>query len=296
MTALPPNTATTRVWDQQSVWSQTANHLKVSVERARSGALGLVLVAAVLGTAASQTMDVTSWLGPLLAFAAACAAGAAPFAAQRGGPARLSDWIRARAVSEALKAEVYQSLTGVGDYQDRDGAGALLAERAARYRTDATDLVRHTTGVEPVTRPLPAVTGIDSYVEQRLRRQIDTYYRPKSAFMLRRFEQISRAELALGVLGAVLAAAAGAFAVDRIAAWVAVAASLAIAVTAHGIAQRYAYQHLEFLRTAEQLERLLEEWTDRPVRTPEAAADLVTACEHAISIQNESWMIRWVVS
>ncbi|ANW17466.1 DUF4231 domain-containing protein [Streptomyces clavuligerus] len=300
MTVTPRNAAIAKVWDQQSIWSQSADRLKSSVEGARTAALALALVAAALGTAASQSMDLTSWLGPLLAFAAAAAAGAAPFVAQRGGPARLSDWIRARAVSEALKAEVYICLAGAGPYQDREHAPTLLAERAHGFRTDATDLIRHTAGRTPRNRPLPPVTDTDSYVEHRLRRQIDTYYRPKADVMHARVERVSRVELVFGLLGAALAAAAGALAADRLAAWVAVVASLSIGVTAHGIAQRYAYQHLEFLRTAEQLERLLAEWaadgaaTGAP--TAEAATALVTECEHAISIQNEAWMIRWTVS
>ncbi|MER6913431.1 DUF4231 domain-containing protein [Streptomyces sp. NPDC000594] len=296
MTATQRNADIAEIWDQQSIWSQAANQLKASVEKARTTALGLVITAAALATAASQTMDITSWLGPLLAFAAAGAAGAAPMVAQRGGPSRLSDWIRARAVSEALKAEVYICLSGTGPYRDRDGAAALLAQRAHRFRSDATDLVRHTTGITPAARPLPPVGDIESYVEQRLRRQIDGYYRPKALFMHGRVERVARVELVFGVLGALLAAAAGAFAVDLLAAWVAVAASLSIAVTAHGIAQRYAYQHLEFQRTAEQLEHLLEEWNADTTGCHQRTATLVTDCEHVISIQNEAWMIRWTVS
>ncbi|MGW4298507.1 DUF4231 domain-containing protein [Streptomyces sp. NPDC004646] len=284
-----------QVWDQQSVWSQSANRLKKSVEKARSRALALAVTAAVLGTAAAQVMHRATWLGAMLAFVAALAAGLSPLLARRGGPNLMSDWIRTRAVSEALKGEVYTCLSGVGPYADRGSAAGLLVECAGRFRRDATDLLRHTTGVSAEVRPLPPVVDVDSYVAHRLRRQIDTYYRPKAAWMQGRVERFGRVELAFGAVGALLAAAAGSFKIGGLAAWSGVIASVAIAVTAHSAAQRYTYHHLEFLRTAEELQQLLDQWMAGPVPTDDGAATFVSQCEHVISIQNEAWMIRWTV-
>ncbi len=284
-----------QVWDQQSVWSQSANRLKKSVEAARSRALALTVTAALLGAAASQVMGWSSRLGATLAFVAALAAGMSPLLAHRGGLARTSDWIRTRAVSEALKGEVYTSLAGVGPYADRPNAPTLLAERARDLRRDAADLIRHTAGVSPVTRPLPPVVDLGTYVDHRLRRQIDTYYCPKAAWMQSRVELFGKVELAFGALGALLAAAAGAFTIGGLAAWAGVIASVSIAVTAHVTAQRYTYQHLEFLRTAEELQHLLDRWTADPAVTGEGAEAFVSQCEHVISIQNEAWMVRWTV-
>ncbi|WP_371655950.1 MULTISPECIES: DUF4231 domain-containing protein [unclassified Streptomyces] len=282
------------VWDQQNVWSRSADRLKKAVEGARSKALLLAILAAVLGTGSAQTMGHSEVAGKALAFAAALAAGAAPLLAQRGGPTRLSDWIRVRAVSEALKAEVYTCLARVGPYRDLAGAGALLAERGRAYRTDGGDLIRYTAGIAALPRPLPPVTDLDSYVEYRLRRQIETYYRPKAEWMRRKVVLVGRVELGLGGLAAVLAAFAGVFSAGGFAAWVPVVASVSVALTAHAIAQRYSYQQLEFMRTAEELERLLARWegTAGATGTPEA---FVAECEHVISIQNEAWMIRWTV-
>ncbi|GAA0597939.1 DUF4231 domain-containing protein [Streptomyces crystallinus] len=285
------------VWDQQNVWSRSADRLKKAVEGARSRALLLTLLAAVFGTGAAQAMGHSEVAGKALAFAAALAAGAAPLFAQRGGAARLSDWIRVRAVSEALKAEVYTCLARVGPYREPEGAGRLLAERGRAYRADGGDLVRYTAGITASARPLPPVTDLDSYVEHRLRRQIETYYRPKAEWMRGKVALAGRVELALGALAALLAAAAGVFSAGGLAAWVPVVASVSVALTAHAIAQRYAYQQLEFMRTAEELERLLHRWRHAPgsVETPEAAEAFVAECEHVISIQNEAWMIRWTV-
>ncbi|MFI5852540.1 DUF4231 domain-containing protein [Streptomyces parvulus] len=295
MTATQGQATIQQVWDQQSVWSQSANRLKRSVERARSGALALAVTAAVVGMAASQVMSWSTWLGTTLAFVAALAAGTSPLLAHRSGPVRMGDWIRTRAISEALKGEVYTCLAGVGPYAYRPNAAALLANRARDFRRDAADLLRHTSGVSQVSRPVPPVFDMDTYVDHRLRRQIETYYRPKAAWMQGRVELFGKAELAFGALGALLAAAAGAFTISDLAAWAGVIASVSIAVTAHVTAQRYAYQHLEFLRTAEELQHLLDRWTANPTVTAEGAETFLSQCEHVISIQNEAWMIRWTV-
>ncbi|MFB7710171.1 DUF4231 domain-containing protein [Streptomyces sp. NPDC056105] len=284
-----------QVWDQQSIWSQSANKLKRSIETARSRALMLAVAAAALGTAAAQTMDWNARLGTALAFIAALAAGMSPILGHRAGPGRMSDWIRTRAVSEAFKGEVYTCLAGVGPYEDRDRGTALLAQRAGRFRSDAIDLVRHTTGITAEARTPPLVTDIHTYVDLRLRRQIDTYYRPKAALMHRKMELFGKVELAFGAVGALLAAAAGTFSVGGLAAWGGVVASISVAVTAHGIASRYAYQQLEFLRTAEELQQLLNGCRPETPTSPEAADAFVSKCEHVISIQNEAWMIRWTV-
>ncbi|GGP32014.1 DUF4231 domain-containing protein [Streptomyces melanogenes] len=296
MAVTQDESAIAAVWDQQNVWSRSADRLKKAVEGARGKALLLAILAAVLGTGSAQAMGRNEAAGKALAFAAALAAGAAPLFAQRGGASRLSDWIRVRAVSEALKAEVYTCLARVGPYRDLAGAGALLAERGRAYRTDGGDLIRYTAGITALQRPLPPVTDLDSYVEHRLRRQIETYYRPKAEWMRRKVVLAGRVELALGGLAAALAAAAGVFSVGGLAAWVPVVASVSVALTAHAIAQRYSYQQLEFMRTAEELERLSVRWEGVPGGvTPEAAEAFVAECEHVISIQNEAWMIRWTV-
>ncbi|MEU0744693.1 DUF4231 domain-containing protein [Streptomyces sp. NPDC006134] len=295
VTGISEDAAVSAVWDQQSIWSQSANRLKASVERARALALALGIAAAGMGTAASQMMSWNSLLGKTLAFAAAAAAGAAPLVAQRGGPNRLSDWTRLRAVSEALKAEVYTYLARVGPYRTATSPTALLAERSRSYRSDGIDLARYTTGIAAQPRSIPAVVDADTYVEHRLRQQITTYYRPKAEAMHRKVRFVERIELLLGGFGVVLAAAAGAFSMERAAAWVAIVASVPIAVTAHAVAQRYAYQQLEFTRTAEELERLLERWGTTPHHSTEFADEFVADCEGVISVQNEAWMIRWNV-
>lgn len=288
------DTAIRTVWDAQSVWSQAANKLKLSVERARLTALALGIAAATLGTVAAQTMSGNPSVGRAFAAAAAVAAGTAPLMAQRGGPGRLSDWTRLRAVSEAFKAEAYAYLAG-GGAQHSPGAADALLGRVAQYRASSVDLSHYTFGLAAVARPLPAVTDPGSYVEHRLKAQLTTYYRPKAELMHRRVRFVQRLEFLLGGLGALMAGVSGVYGVEAVAAWIAVAASVSVAVAAHSTAQRYAYQQLEFSRTAQELKRLLERWEQAIDRNPAFVDGFITECESVISIQNEAWMIRWTL-
>ncbi|WP_419993017.1 DUF4231 domain-containing protein [Streptomyces boninensis] len=296
MTHFAQDTAIRETWAEQAVWSQAANRLKVAVERARIIALVLGIAAAALGTAASQTMDGHPGLGRGLAALAAVAAASAPVLAQRGGPARLSDWTRLRAVSEAFKAEAYTYLAGVGAYRGGGDPAAVLRERCHRFRTGSADLAAHTTGIPPENRPLPPVTDGPSYVEHRLLPQLNGYYRPRAELMRRRVRIVERVEFLIGGVGAALAAVAGVYGVEALAAWVAVVASVAVAVAAHATAQRYAYQQLEFTRTAQELAYLLDKWESAVDPEPEFTDAFVAECESVISVQNEAWMIRWTLS
>lgn len=199
-----------------------------------------------------------------------------------------------RAVSEAFKAESYAYLAG-GGAQHSSGAAEALLGRVARYRESSVDLSHYTFGITAVGRPLPAVTDPGSYVEHRLKGQLTTYYRPKAELMHRRVQFVERLEFLLGGLGALMAAVAGVYAVEAVAAWVAVAASVSVAVAAHSTAQRYAYQQLEFSRTAQELERLLERWEQTSDRNPAFVEGFIAECESVVSIQNEAWMIRWTL-
>lgn len=282
-------------WEQQSVWSQGASKMKSTIEHGRLGGLLLGIAAAALATAASQTMNWNALVGKALAAAAALTAGVIPLLIPRTGPQQLSAWTRLRAVSEAFKTEVYCYLTGVGKYCDAGTRDVVLAERLAEFRRSSADLVRYIDGLSPRHRPLPPVTDVKSYIEHRVRQQLNEYYRPRALLMRRKLKRCERSEMLLGTLSAGLAAASAATGQEQVAAWVAVVTSAVIAVGAHAVSQRYAYQELEFIRTADELQRLLEQWASSSDHGDEAAESFVASCESVISVQNEAWMIRWTI-
>jgi hypothetical protein len=272
------------VWGRQSVWSQTANLLKARIDRLRSIMLALAVSSAVLTTLAQVTsLDTT--MGRVLALAAGVAVGLVPLVRLRLGREAVSQWTRARAVSEQLKAETYRFLSGVAPFRGSDRL-RVLAERTRRVQNAAADLLEHTAGVEPAPREVPAVHDADSYVTGRLRPQI-TWYRSRADSLSHRLAWARRAELALGVLGVLLAASAAAFKRDAAAAWVAVVTTVTAAVSSHVAASRWEYQLVEYLRTAAELEELLESWLGAEDHDDAAADALVEHCEHVVSIQND---------
>lgn len=287
-------TPVSAVWDEQSVWSQAANRLKATIGRARAASLASGIAAAVLGTAASQVMAWSGTLGKTLAFGAALAAGLVPVLTTRSGPAAIASWTRLRSVSEAIKNEGYAFLAGVTPYRGAD-AGAELLRRVEELRADASDLLPHTLGIRPARRSPPDVTGMDSYIELRIKQQIENYYRPKAEQMGRKVAAVRRTELLLGVAGAVLGALSGALGAQSAAAWVAVVATVGSAVTVHALASKYQYQQMEFARTADELQRLTSRWAaeNRSGQDAQREDDFVRRCEQVISVLNDAWMVKW---
>lgn len=276
------------LWVRQSIWSQTANRLKKSISRARTTVLGLTIVAAVLGTAATELTRSAPSVGRALALVAAVALGLTALVGQGARRQAMHDWTRARSVSESLKSEVYQALAGVTPYRGGDVDEQLL-KKAETLSDDAGDLVRLTADVAPVERPLPPVHDLDSYVLARVNGQIADYYRPGARRMARRSAASRRAQFGLAAVGVALTATAGITGTNAATAWVAVLTTVSVAAAAHATAERYEYQQLEFTRTADELERLRV--GRRPGASPAADDAFVAACERIISIQNEAWMV-----
>jgi hypothetical protein len=290
MAAIAEPGAAQSVWSRQSVWSQTANRLKAGIGRTRAAALGLTIIAAVLSTLATQVASLNSVAGRTLAVAAAVAVGLAPLVRSQLAPASVADWTRARSVSEGLKGELYTYLSGTGSYRaaDRDHQ---LAVRTQQILTDAGDLLRYTTGLQPGTRELPAVQDVGSYLLARLDPQLN-WYNTRAGELQKKLHRVRNAQFALSAAGVALAAVAATLAATEVVAWVAVATTVSAAVTAYAAASRYEYQLVEYLRTAAQLDRLR---SGRVGGAPDSAADdaFVRDCEQVISVQNEAWMAKW---
>jgi hypothetical protein len=257
------------------------------VKRWRLVVLGLTIAGATLSALAVVAGLDTSG-GKVLAFASAVAVAIAALLRPRSSQQAVRDWTRARSASEALKTEVFLYLTRVGRYGDANPDQPFQDESDAVERA-AGDLLRHASGIEPAPRPLPAVRDVDSYVRERVTSQIDGYYRPQAQEQQRMLDRVRFARLGLGVLGAVLAAAAGTWEVDSVAVWVPVVTTVTAAVAAHAAAERYEYLLVEYLRTAAELERL----RDRRGRAGGPSdEEFVRSCEHVISVQNEGWMAK----
>ncbi|WP_369173362.1 SLATT domain-containing protein [Streptomyces sp. R28] len=204
-----------------------------------------------------------------------------------------SDWTRLRAVSESLKSEVYVSLAGAGRYRTAPSeAEARLRQRLIELELQASGLARHLHGVEPVARDLPPVRGFDDYVDARVIQQVEGYYRPQSLMMRSRTTLLRRLEVTLALAGTLQGALAGGFGIAQLGVWIAVVTTVGTAVTAHAAAGRYAYQEIEYSRTAQELQALR-------LAGPSSASDIaeqdrfIARCEDVISVQNDAWMVKW---
>ncbi len=273
--------ALARAWEQQSVWSQVANRLKRDLQRSRIRVLTLTVIGAVL-SAAAVVAGLDSGAGKVLAALGGAAMGLAALYRARIGKDAVQQWTRARSVAEELKSEVYLYLTGVGQQR--------LDEQIDALADGAADLAPLKAGVSPKGRELPPVRDFDSYIRDRLVAQIETYYRPRAAELQQKSDRIRAAQQWLAGVGVMAAAAAAIWETDAVAVWVPVLTTIGAALAAHGAAERYDFQVVEFLRTADQLERLRDRRGSAASMSDE---DLVRAAEQVISIQNEGWMAKF---
>jgi hypothetical protein len=275
-------------WAQQRIWSETATRVKHGIDAARRVALVLGIAAAILAVAAVQLAGVSSLAGRVLGLLAGVTAGLGPILQRRAGTRQVAAWTRARSASEGLKSEVYEFLAGGSAYTGTD------RDRQLRSRTRAivgavSDLLPHAAGIRPDLKPLPDVSGVDSYIAHRVDHQINHYYQPKAG----RYQMVaSRLRLAgefLGGLAVLLGVAAGSFGAPRIVDWVPVVTTVAASLTAFIAASRYDHQIVEFLRTAQQLEYL----RDSRIQAGMTDSDFIDACEAVISVENQAWMTNW---
>ena len=98
--------------------------------------------------------------------------------------------------------------------------------------------------------------------------------------MHNRLTRIRRIETALSIGAALLAATAAIDSRQATAAWIATITTIMASVAAHGAAARYEFQQIEFVRTADELERL------RASHGTVNPDELIEECERIISIQN----------
>jgi len=282
------------VWQQQRIWSQAANRLKMRTTRYRVAALALAVLGATLAALATQLSLAGSSIAMSRVIAVGAAFAVAVVPAVRSGcdKGAISDWTRVRSVSEGLKSELFCYLAHVRPYRTPD-RGVLLAGRVGQILSDGADLTRHLSKADSATLPLPDVTDVDSYLRVRLLKQIHDYYRPKAREMERRLDAVRATWVVLAVVAAVFGAVAVFPSHVHTVAWVAVVTTVSAAVAAHSAESRYQYQLIEYSRTAQQLENLLVDYHSTASRTAEWEDKFVSHCEHVISIQNEAWMVKW---
>jgi hypothetical protein len=273
-----------QAWSRQRQWSVAADAGRHRITRRRQLNLALLVVGALAGAIAA----VTTWPQPITQAAAALAALAATTAAtvqKRWLTGQeLSRWATARAAAEAVKAEVYRYLAGVGPYAraDRDN---VLTRALDQAQATANDLLVDLHGVHADDKPLPTVHDLPTYIDIRARAQAD-WHRRRIGKHQKAASRIRAAELTATAVAAVVSALTAAGIVD-LAALIGAATTIAAAFAAHLAATRHDRIAGSYAVTAEQLDRLVTRLPADP--DPGTAAAFVDDIERVLLAQNQGW-------
>jgi hypothetical protein len=287
-----PSTAIELTWNAQRRWSAVANRLRRDLVRARTLLLALTLAGALLVTLGTTVTDFDDTTGKALGAVGALLLALVPVVGSRSaGRANVRNWVRARSISEGLKAAAYGYLTATGTYADPDSRDAALDHRRGELLQKVADLELYAAGIRADGGKPPEVADTDAYVRERVIGQAG-WYRRRAAELSTRLKWLRRVEYALALLAAGLGATAAAFGSDTLGAWAPVATTAAAAFAAHIAAEHYEHVILGYLAAAGKLEELARDWErSRATLSP---AEFVTECEAAISLENQNWMADWL--
>jgi hypothetical protein len=276
-------------WKCQRLWSALADTLGLRIARWRLGNLALVVLGAVCGAFATQ-----AWLDKPVStvFGAVGAAALAAAAFVQGrllGPERLRARLTARSASEALKSAVFRYLARVSPYDGDDAGRAATLDQALReVMNHGGELVADMRLAPARPQAVPAVAGVGDYVTLRAEGQRDYYL--DRLWLHRRSERAwRRAEMAMTLVAALLAAVGGALGATSLAAWVAVATTLAATVGSHLAGAQHARLAALYAQTVGELDRLLAGF-DATTATGDDAAAFVDRVEALLVRQNEEWV------
>ena len=275
------------VWRRHRQWSRAANAARARLDRSRSSNLLLLVLGALAGAMAAQT-----WLPPGTAtgfaiVAAAALALAGFIQAKALNAAQTTRWTRARAASEALKAEVYRYLVRVPPYAGVDRAEALLAQLdLVQARAEAQLVDQQTSSADDP--PVPSLRTFAEYLTERAQDQAN-WHRMKSAEHRRQARTLRIWQLVATGIGVILSAVAGFVPSWRLSTWTAAVTTIAAAVGAHLAATQHQRIAATYATTSDQLERLIA-GIDPDAATPAQQAQFVADVERILVAQKQGWI------
>ncbi|MCA1456978.1 DUF4231 domain-containing protein [Bradyrhizobium sp. BRP22] len=289
--------ALTETADRQLVWSKTAGALKKNVDLARWSTFLLSILGALLTTIAGQLDQPRPRL--YLAIAGAVVLAIMTFLSSRLlSGTQVTDWIRARAASEALKREAYKYAARAAPYEDPMKRDAVLNDERDRIEQDVDDLAGlQVATAEPSTLPLEDLTRAE-YLKRRVREQI-SYYHDKAGAS-RHVAKIMRwSEFMLALAATVITAGVGiagkeVFGVKfDFVTITAVLTTITGAILAHIEASRYDFLVTTYHATARRLQSELAKMDDPDGMSTENWSTFVQHCESILSEENTNWAAKW---
>ena len=285
-------------WRRHEQWSTLASRLKSRIGFWRTTSLVLGAAGALLQTAAVALG--TGIAGMSVSVIGAIALLFVPFIGRYFlTPEQVREWLRARSMSEGLKSLVFRYRARAAPFAEGDRVIQLKNAGKKAESSWVEAFAVELAGVEDRGGTPPPALDPDAYVAQRVRDQIDRYYRPSARINASRARTLRRAELTMAALAAALGGLTAALKIPAagmssgLGPWVAVLTTIGGAIAAHAAASRYDQQARVYFATARQLEDLLDEWTaDGKPQDPARWSAFVTACEEAISAENRGWMAK----
>jgi hypothetical protein len=290
--------ALTETADRQSLWSKTAGTLKSKVDFARWSTFLLSILGALLATIASQLDQPQARL--YVAIAGAVVLAIMSFLAARLlNGTHVTNWVRARAASEALKLAAYKHAAGAAPYNDPATRDAELNRERNRIEEDVDDLAGLQVPThEPGSSPRDDLTR-DEYATRRVRGQIKDFYLPRADAYQQMARKLRLVELVLSLFATSITAVVGVagkealgFKFDFVAI-PAVLTTVAGAILAHIEASRYDFLVTTYRATARRLANELTETKDLNAMSPEHWSAFVDRCETIISEENANWVAKW---
>ena len=285
--------------ESQQNWSATANALKSRYEKVRKVCFGLSIGAALLAATASQLGD-EGTVGSVrfgLTTTSAAFLGIVAFLTSRFlGGQNASNWIRARAASEALKRAAYTYSTQAAPYDNAADRSQKLAtdRQAIEAQVDAL-LPLQVPGTEGKT-PLENIPAAD-YITNRIEGQ-KTFYERKAKESQAKARTLRVIELTLALVAAVITGIMGAVGKTEISgipfdfiALTGVLTTLSGAILAYIEASKLDFIVTSYLVTARQLRELIPVGKNAAANAPSPEwSDYVQKVETVLATENGAWM------
>ena len=285
------------IWRDRLRWSAAAGRQGDRIRRARIGALGCSVVGAALETSAATLFKDGGDTATVLAALGAIALAVATII----GRARLSSeairrWTKLRAVSEAIKGEVFRCRARAQPYDGSDRL-EVLAARLTTIKQVEPAITGLLADVEPGAGTPPPELDPDAYIARRVRDQSQKYFRPKAALNARRAARLHGLVLLLSSLATVLGIVTSAlahFKVDALAigAWVAVLTTVGSTLSSYLAASQLDHIVTSYTATAEQLDLLALRWHTAVDKGSAAWSRFVDEVEKLLAAENQSWLVK----
>ena len=242
------------------------------------------MLGALPGAMAAQTWLATGTATGFAIFAAAALALAGFIQARALNSAQTARWTRARAASEALKAEVYRYIIRVSPYAGVDRAQALLAQLdLVQARAQAQLVDQQTRSADDGS--VLSLRPFEEYLTARAEHQAN-WHRIKSDEHRRQAGTLRILQLIATGIGVIMSALAGFVSSWRLSTWTAAATTIAAALGAHLAATQHQGIAATYAATADQLERLIAD-IDLATATPEQQSQFVADVERILVAQKE---------